>query len=923
MPDKTNILLLVLQALVLAVSASPSTACGDIVNHKDATFIIFNASQAYDCLKSVPFNPDVASRLIQYWNDTIQFHSTIAYLASPPPDYQQPRVDLVAGLAEIKSYIDQGLFHNQYAFEATLKLLLNAAHDDHLSMTGGILSTFTFGSPYDLVSVSLDGKQLPKVYVANELLANETAGLPWQPSAIATINEKNATEFLEDFAARQSAGKLEPHADWNMLMRSGALEAQGLLEVFYGAASLYPGESIKLVFENGTVRAPVPWQAVYLGPEYTGPLETGGDFYNFFVLGNPPASYNKTLHLSSQQSASSTSVAASEPTSDSNSRQKLWDSAYPPQPDVFQQNHASDAKTLLRGYFLRESSLAVLSIPKFSSNGNKESKTFIQTIKDFLELSKKAGLKRVIIDVQQNKGGQPLLAIETFKLFFPLKKPFTGSRRRRSPMADALGSTLTPYWETFAPNNSSLISNEWVVTSRLDVQTGQEFTSWENYFGSAASYGKDSYTKTEEYNLRNMEFTQEGGSIIIDSGGDPQPYEAKDIIILSDGLCSSACAIFMELMHHQANVSTVVVGGKPDYSPMQAPSGTRGARAYDTRLIDEDIKIAQQMDNSTQEVLPPRDLDFLISTASVNLRDQVRHNDRTNLPLQFVYEPANCRIFFTPKTWYNYTNLWIYAAEAAWQNPKRCVARSDSKADPVPDNIPPHEIHIDDNERVAPPRKHQTVDNPSNNLQAGPQALTSTNGGKCDNRGYCPEKFICEKVQVCGDKKTTYKDERCVRGCGDLVGECDLGWDCDYEDIRAFPLEEKNRKTVKMSGICKPKNALDCIGESHLKSADVDVRNVEDCLWDLDTGIHELHCFNFKNDVQRCHILNTLEGYWQPQSTRYCSMPDLAEWQKNQTCYTEDRHASYQCGKEKVVRFHFNEEQVYFANIETGELHWN
>ena len=60
---------------------------------------------------------------------------------------------------------------------------------------------------------------------------------------------------------------------------------------------------------------------------------------------------------------------------------------------------------------------------------------------------------------------------------------------------------------------------------------------------------------------------------------------------LTDGLCSSACAIFMEMMHHSAGVRTVVAGGRPDYGPMQAPSGSRGAEASVMFDLAEDVPL--------------------------------------------------------------------------------------------------------------------------------------------------------------------------------------------------------------------------------------------------------------------------------------------------------------------------------------------
>jgi hypothetical protein len=132
--------------------------------------ILFDATSVYECLISVPFNPAVASRFLQYYNDTIQFQSTLAYLASPPPSYQQPAVDLVAGLAQIQRDIDNGLFQNEYAFEAALQKLIYSAHDAHLTLMAGVLAPFMFGSPYSIASVSLDGIELPKVYIAGRLI---------------------------------------------------------------------------------------------------------------------------------------------------------------------------------------------------------------------------------------------------------------------------------------------------------------------------------------------------------------------------------------------------------------------------------------------------------------------------------------------------------------------------------------------------------------------------------------------------------------------------------------------------------------------------------------------------------------------------------------------------------------------------------
>lgn len=151
---------------ILAVRSSQEVAKYSLANTNQA--FEFPAKQAFDCLTSVPFNADVASRFIEYYNESIQFQSTLAYLKHPPSSYQQPAVDLIAGLDQIQSEIKDGKFPNQYAFEVSLQNLIYSAHDAHLNLFAGILSVFTFAAPYSIVSVSLDGAQLPQVYIAGE-----------------------------------------------------------------------------------------------------------------------------------------------------------------------------------------------------------------------------------------------------------------------------------------------------------------------------------------------------------------------------------------------------------------------------------------------------------------------------------------------------------------------------------------------------------------------------------------------------------------------------------------------------------------------------------------------------------------------------------------------------------------------------------
>lgn len=130
-------------------------------------------------------------------------------------------------------------------------------------------------------------------------------------------------------------------------------------------------------------------------------------------------------------------------------------------------------------------------------------------------------------------------------------------------------------------------------------------------------------------------------------------------------------------MTQQAGVRTVVVGGRPEPGPMQATSGSRGALAYCGETLDTDIYEAISfapdspgvsnlpvLDNVTQQ----RDSGMYLSSVGLNLRDQVR-SDSGGPPLQFVYDAADCRLYWTLDNALNMTRLWSDAAGAMWDLP--------------------------------------------------------------------------------------------------------------------------------------------------------------------------------------------------------------------------------------------------------------
>ena len=89
----------------------------------------------------------------------------VSYLKNPPSGYLEPAVDVWGSLNVILTNIGSGTYANEYEFQADLFRTFNLAKDGHFRFFPDLLTkALEFGRTVGLVSVSLDGVEIPKVY---------------------------------------------------------------------------------------------------------------------------------------------------------------------------------------------------------------------------------------------------------------------------------------------------------------------------------------------------------------------------------------------------------------------------------------------------------------------------------------------------------------------------------------------------------------------------------------------------------------------------------------------------------------------------------------------------------------------------------------------------------------------------------------
>jgi hypothetical protein len=289
---------------------------------------------------------------------------------------------------------------------------------------------------------------------------------------VTEINDQNAADYLSAFAAEQSYGMLEANADWNQLFESPAQELFGL-NLIYEYAPFYGGDDMNITYRNGTPDSG-EWLSLYQPDVFTGSLTTGGDFYNFFVLGLPPANFDEeyaTYRASHPITLPVLRVGLDESGPDSLS----WHNdspAYPNDPMMIQEDLGIFASGSLTGYHLSGIDAAILSVPTFEFNGD-GIETFSEAADDFVANATQRNASTIIIDLQQNDGGLAVLAMVLFSKVCHIFNHFLGSLLSKKPLytktvsssshipshlrAVACVRTLRQTsWEKYSPENISL-----------------------------------------------------------------------------------------------------------------------------------------------------------------------------------------------------------------------------------------------------------------------------------------------------------------------------------------------------------------------------------------------------------------------------------------------------------------------------------
>lgn len=354
----------------------------------------------------------------------------------------------------------------------------------------------------------------------------------------------------------------------------------------------------------------------------------------------------------------------------------------------------------LSGYFLEGEGFedtAVLAI-RIMTEGAAES--FQETLTEFLDACRTNNKQQLVIDVTNNPGGNIALAYDLIKQLFPSIEPYGAGNYRAQEGFRLLGETITRLSNDTVqeePNNYTDFINNWGVSAfdslpylDVDNQPFPDFAAYYDPHSAPNDYGN--YTSLTRNNLSSIDYYEATSTIVVSGYGNmtdlaPQPFDNKNVILLTDGQCSSTCTIFSHFLKYQAKVKSVTFGGRPTKGPMQAIGGIKGSQVEPViRTVAVIETAAEYIVSGLNETLDdwvdtPLDPiynygEYLVSRTaskgkvssefSYNIRNNIAEGDTSITPLQFIYEAADCRLYFQPKHILDITNIWKDVATQAF-----------------------------------------------------------------------------------------------------------------------------------------------------------------------------------------------------------------------------------------------------------------
>lgn len=252
-----------------------------------------------------------------------------------------------------------------------------------------------------------------------------------------------------------------------------------------------------------------------------------------------------------------------------------------------------------------------LQITTFEPSSNAD---FLKVVSEVVALGSQGNVPYLILDVRGNGGGDICLGYQVISSLITERNPIGHYDIKENPLIDALVSSSDP--------STPLVgANSWLDENGNPYQTN----AW--------------YTPPQYHVRGGVNGTYSSPSYLACDFQEPTPQHLfQKIIVLSDGLCGSTCAVFTSHLNEIDHVETAVIGGilNQGQQSWSFPGGL--VLSYDAL-----VQLSGEL-GVTGPFVPNR----FPNSAGVRFAwleiYPWRESDPSNVPLEFLFVPADHRI---------------------------------------------------------------------------------------------------------------------------------------------------------------------------------------------------------------------------------------------------------------------------------------
>ncbi|CAG8604385.1 6638_t:CDS:2, partial [Dentiscutata heterogama] len=561
------------------------------------------------CFKTFKFNATRANKTINTIKGILEnFYPFLDQAKEPPqPGFTFQSIDVINKLEE--------LLNNQYStdfqFITDLQFLLFQLKDGHLFFFSNCYNQiFTFDQGLSLYSIiKPDGKQAIKIF-------NDVIDSSLIDCEVVKIDSRPAMEVLIEFANEKTFSSKDLGVRFNSVISSISLENNNirvspLTQQFTKSRILPEKPSISYVLTcNGSTSTIERFWKIT------------SDFYDNFTDSN---SYWNNF------CAATTTPTLFDPFNDFGDYSKTYDTMLSKAQIVFN-------GTSSRFYMQNQTGIVLISIFETTVGEQEQMKDILQGFNKLNEM----GAKKIVLDLTDNSGGVISVAEFMNILLFPNTNPSFPSDAKVTNFSKLAIQTAT---------TAQISGNIFEAQQYATFSTEQVFNTSQDFIGNNVYTRGTQVSYTNKFiHIGNREIFRQ----VLGNNPPKYPWTSENIIILTNGICGSSCAMITQHLAELQGVATIAVGGFAE-TPLSFASFP-GGQAFNSYVLFGNLIELGLLDNP----LSPQPFDIYATLAFPIFEIYSVKNDQE--VLEFTYKKADHRLFYDEKSIRDPSLLWAQAS---------------------------------------------------------------------------------------------------------------------------------------------------------------------------------------------------------------------------------------------------------------------